>query len=250
MKGLYLKDLYSLKRMMKTFLIVSGLTLTLAVMFVFSAKYGNFAHMQQELGEDFSIFVRLIATLSLLLPIAFTWQVNDCFLLDEKADFKKVAGFMPVSSRQLVLSRYLTLFTIAGIGLLFSGVSGFVLSFVLWDVGYLELMKVPCKVLLCLLIYCGIAMPVSYRFGGKMNNVALIILFGAAYIAGAAFVISATKDMNEAETEAWLLMLGQRGKDVLGFWTQSSVLLLITVVCLVVSYCVSVFLVSHHKNKA
>ncbi|MCM1105066.1 MAG: ABC-2 transporter permease [Clostridium sp.] len=125
MKGLVIKDLMCLRKQRLLFLYTAVGVLAVSVMFVLSARFGNLAAAgravmtEQNLSEaDVQNAASAALVLFLLLPIAAAGDVTVLFRMDGKAGFAAVSASLPLTVERRVLSRYLTVFCLSGIGVL------------------------------------------------------------------------------------------------------------------------------------
>ncbi len=123
MKGLIIKDLMCLKKQLVLFAFLVAGVLAVSIMYVLSARFGNIALAAEKMiadnqlpGPDVQKLGSLALVLFMLLPIAMVGDMANVFDADGKAGFARVAGTLPVSLRKRVLSRYLTIFALFGIG--------------------------------------------------------------------------------------------------------------------------------------
>lgn len=122
MKGLILKDMYYLRTKLATYIVVMIASVVIGVLFSLSLQYGNLStgtliaetQYEEEWTEEDEMFYKImvggITFLGILLPLGIGYDGVSCFFADEKANFKDVAGTMPVSTSQIVLARYISVF--------------------------------------------------------------------------------------------------------------------------------------------
>lgn len=249
MRGLYRKDLFGLKKMLYSFALISAIVFFISILCILSMRYGNLLLARQTIGEkEFRVIFRLETIFPLLIPIAFMGEVNSCFASDEKAGFWKLVKSMPVSPGQIVLSRYLTLFTMAGIGLTVSFPGAFVIGGFSDILKMSELLAFPFILCCALLIGISLGMPIAYRFGSRMNIVVMIVVVIGALAGFEAYVLLHTANMSEAETEAFIEAVLNKGSMLLHSGRMGLLLFLITVVCVVISFWISVEIVKRKKG--
>lgn len=135
MKGLVIKDLMCLRKQRITFIYVVASTAILAAMFVLSCRFGNLYYANQQMVAEnqlSGIDVKNMSTMALiifmLLPIALVGDVATVFTYDGKAGFAGVSETFPLSINQRVMTKFITVLMMFGIGV---GVD-FILSFVLY----------------------------------------------------------------------------------------------------------------------
>lgn len=200
MKGLLFKDLCGLKKMLRAFGFACIGTLTVAILVALSSRYGNLTYIKKVLGTDFyCLFIRAICVFPLLLPIAFLWQVNDCFAMDETAGFAKIEGQFPIKVTKQVGARYLLFLLFGVVSLLLSMVSAGIMSTLTDTVALLELLVYPTVFALALLFFCSLFIPIMYRFGSKISNI--VMAFTVAVLLAVLFggLLHTIASMTEAE---------------------------------------------------
>ena len=168
MKGLMIKDIMCLKKQLMVFCYVIIGVLIVSVMFVLSARFGNLAAAAQEMAAENSMSdmeVNNIATLALLLfmflPFAVVGDVLFVFEEDSKAGFAKIAGALPVSVPKRVLSRFLSIHALLGIGAVIDTVIAFGLSLLTDIVTFSDFMGMILTSLSVMVIYSSVQ--IAYR---------------------------------------------------------------------------------------
>lgn len=136
MKGLIIKDLMCLRKMRATFVFVTVSSFVITVMALLSARSGNIALAEQEYltgGTDMPMspvhMLWYAVAVMVLLPLA---SIGDSLTLafeaDKNAGFTGIAGALPVSVKQRVTARFITLFLTCGTGTVISLVLSLILS--------------------------------------------------------------------------------------------------------------------------
>ena len=136
MKGLIIKDLMCLRKMRATFVFVTVSSFVITVMALISARCGNIALAEQEYltgGSDMPISPAYIlwyaVAVMVLLPLA---SIGDTLTLvfeaDKNSGFAPVAGALPLSVKQRITARFITLFLTCGTGAFISLALSFILS--------------------------------------------------------------------------------------------------------------------------
>lgn len=137
MKGLIIKDIMCLKKQLTLCFFVMFGTVVISVMFVISAKHGNIALMGRDMLEinengmseiDVINLANVVLMLFMILPIACFGDLSAIFIADGKAGFYKVSSVVPFPISRRLLARYLTIFTLFGIGTAVDTLLAFVLS--------------------------------------------------------------------------------------------------------------------------
>ena len=136
MKGLIIKDLMCLRKIRATFVFVTVSSFVITVMALISARCGNIALAEQEYltgGSDMPISPAYIlwyaVAVMVLLPLA---SIGDTLTLafeaDKNSGFAPVAGALPLSVKQRITARFITLFLTCGTGTVISLALSFILS--------------------------------------------------------------------------------------------------------------------------
>ena len=135
-----IKDIMCLKKQLTVFVYVIIGVLVVSVMYVLSAKFGNIAMAGREMlaSNDMTLVdVKNLATgalvLFMMLPIATVGDMANVFVADGKAGFARLAGALPISLKKRLLSKYLTIYALFGLGAVVDIVFAFLLS-VLTDI--------------------------------------------------------------------------------------------------------------------
>lgn len=135
MKGLIIKDIMCLKKQLTVFSYVIIGVFIVSIMYVLSARYGNLALAGKEMlasndmtDIDVKNLGTMVLVLFMLLPIATVGDMANVFEADGKAGFYKVSGAFPVSVKKRVLSRYLSIYALFGIGVITDVFIAFILS--------------------------------------------------------------------------------------------------------------------------
>ncbi|MCM1162268.1 MAG: ABC-2 transporter permease [Roseburia sp.] len=193
MVGLIRKDMYCLRRNLKTFLMVSIGVIIISVLFILSARYGNVAKGIEEMKvenhmgeEDFYAFFQVAIWCVLLLPMSFLGIIAECFKEDKKAGFSKQMLILPLSDGKIVGSRYISCLLLSVISLADSLLAGFFVSLV--SEAFPLQKMLGC--ILCfngaLLAYMSLQMFLIYVFGAEksdlMQCVPLVLLLIAVEI--------------------------------------------------------------------
>ena len=103
MVGLIYKDLCCLRKHIKMFAVLTGIVITLSLLFVLSMEHGNVALMIAEMSEEefFGLFQTAIWCV-MILPIACSAMIQECFKEDATANFKKCLYALPVKEAKVV----------------------------------------------------------------------------------------------------------------------------------------------------
>lgn len=172
MTGLIRKDMYCLRKILKTFFLVTIGVIVLSVLLILSARGGNIAtaiqdmQAENEMGEEaFYSFFKLPIWLTLFIPMAFLSMIVECFKEDRKAGFAKTMLCMPLTDVKIVGSRYLSCMVFALLGLAGSSVAAFFVSLASATFPLQELMGYVFCFSGVLLVYMSFVMFMIYLLG-------------------------------------------------------------------------------------
>ena len=236
MTGLIRKDMYCLRKLLKMFFLVTAGVITLSVLLIISARYGNIASAIQEMKEEngmgeeaFYYFFQLPIWLTLFIPMAFLSMIVECFKEDQKAGFSKTMLCLPLTDAQIVGSRYLSCLLFTMLGLAGSFVAAFFVSLAS-DVFRLQKLM---GYIFCfsggLLVYMSFVMFMIYFLGAEKADliqcVPFLLLLVAAIVvvkrkfstisqADVKFIDSVSEFMTE---KSWLIFLIALGSMALSF---------------------------------
>ena len=136
MKGLIIKDLMCLRKMRATFVFVTVSSFMITVMALISARCGNIALAEREYlngGTDLQMspvhMLWYAVAVMVILPLATIGDtLTLAFEADKNSGFEVVAGALPLSVKQRVTARFITLFLTCGTGTVISLALSFILS--------------------------------------------------------------------------------------------------------------------------
>lgn len=252
MKGLILKDLMCLRKQLIIFCYVVFAVFVVAVMFVLSARFGNLALAGRELQMDqgLSAFdVRSIAktvlVLFMLLPIATVGDMANVFAEDGRAGFVKVASVLPLSVKQRVLARYITIFAMFGIGVAVDLVLAFTLSLLTDLISFTELFGIIISAASLMSIYSAFVIAFCILLGYGREQYATLL--------SVAMIAMAVIGCNYAKIKAMLLEQGAGGELLRNFMDfishKSYVLLIAAILMIVLSFLVSVVTAERKRGR-
>lgn len=160
MKGLILKDLYSMRSYQKILLL-------LAVIVIGMCTIGNFSTVY--IPNMFMVY---------LLMMSVT-----IFSSDEACNFDRAAISMPLSRKQIVTARYLTLLILLAL----IAVLGFALtaaiSLVKGTTGWLAETGAGLGLLLLIILFVtSLIFPLSYKVGTEKARYVMVLIFIAPYL--------------------------------------------------------------------
>ena len=124
MKGLVIKDIMCLKKQLTTFAFVIAGVVVISILYVLSSRFGNLAKAGVALLDennnmsqvDVKNLGSMVLVMFMLIPIVSVGDMLNVFVADGKAGFFKVSASLPVSMKKRMLSRFLTIYTLFGIG--------------------------------------------------------------------------------------------------------------------------------------
>ena len=124
MKGLIIKDIMCLKKQLTTFAYIIAGVVVISILYVLSTRFGNLAKAGVALLDennnmsqvDVKNLGSMVLVMFMLIPIVSVGDMLNVFVADGKAGFFKVSASLPVSMKKRMLSRFLTIYTLFGIG--------------------------------------------------------------------------------------------------------------------------------------
>lgn len=242
MKGLIIKDLMCLRKMRATFVFVTVSSFVITVMALISARIGNIALAEKEYlagGTDMPMspvhLLWYVVAVMVILPLA---SIGDSLTLafeaDKNSGFAPVAGALPLSVKQRITARFITLFLTCGTGTVISLALSFILSLFTDIMTLGDFAGLVLSATSLILIFSALEMILIFLL--KMKNtdyvrIISLLIMAAAFIASSlGRIINAVRSMNPTGliTDG-LLFLENR-------WI---ILVAAAAVCLLVSYFVS-----------
>ena len=242
MKGLIIKDLMCLRKMRATFVFVTVSSFIITVMALISARCGNIALAEQEYlagGTDMPMspvhMLWYAVSVMVLLPLA---SIGDSLTLafeaDKNSGFANVAGALPLSVKQRVTARFITMFLTCGTGTVISLVLSLILSLFTDIMTLGDFAGLVLSAAALILIFSALEMMLIFLL--KMKNtdyvriISLLIMSAVFILCSLGRIIGAVRAMKPVEliTDG-LLFLENR-------WF---ILAVAAAVCLLVSYFVS-----------
>lgn len=253
MAGLIRKDMYCLRNILKTFLIVTTCVIVLSVLFIVSARCGNIAkgiaemEAEGELGEElFYSFFQVPIWLTLFIPSAFLSMIVECFKEDRKAGFAKMMFSMPLSDQKIVGSRYLSCLLFALLGLAGSFLAA---VFVSLASDTFSLQKLTGYVFCfsgALLIYMSFVMFMLYLLGAEKADLIQCIPFVVLLVAAVIAIQSRLSALSETETDVFFSNMLNAVSD---FMTKKfGLIFLIALGCMALSFLGSCAVLKQRKG--
>ena len=242
MKGLIIKELMCLRKMRATFVFVTVSSFVITVMALISARIGNIALAEKEYlagGTDMPMSpVQLLwyaVSVMVLLPLASLGDsLTLAFEADKNSGFTVVAGALPLSVKQRVTARYITLFLTCGTGTVISLVLSFLLSLFTDIMTFGDFAGLVLSAASLILIFSSLEMILIFFL--KMSNddyvriISLLIMTAVFLLCSSGRIIGAVRSMKPFEliTEG-IIFLENR-------WF---ILAAAAVLCLIASYLIS-----------
>ena len=242
MKGLIIKDLMCLRKMRATFVFVTVSSFVITVMALISARIGNIALAEKEYlagGTDMPmspvhVLWYAVAVLVLLPLASIGDSLTLAFEADKNASFTGIAGALPVSVKQRITARFITLFLTCGTGTVISLALSFILSLFTDIMTLGDFAGLVLSAASLILIFSALEMILIFLL--KMKNtdyvrIISLLIMAAAFIASSlGRIINAVRSMNPTGliTDGLLFLENRR-----------IILVAAAAVCLLVSYFVS-----------
>ncbi|NLK96851.1 ABC-2 transporter permease [Defluviitalea saccharophila] len=151
MIGLILKDIYNLKKQSKIYLIL--------LVFYFFMGMAN---------RSISMFGTMLSVLAAMLPVT-------AMAYDEKNNWERYALTMPLSRKDMVLSRYILGLLFAFIAFIISMASSVFLS----NESFVESVAVNVGTLCFVLLLMAIIFPILFKFGIEKGRILMILILFA-----------------------------------------------------------------------
>ena len=160
MKGLLIKDLMCLRKQCLLFVFLVFAVFIVSIMFVLSVRFGNMARLAQTesgLEDELEMVSTFVLMLFMLLPISMTGDITSVFVADGKANFSRVSSSLPISIEKRLLSRYLMLGAMFGIGIGVDIVIAFILSLLTEIISFADFFGIIISAASIMLIYSALA---------------------------------------------------------------------------------------------
>lgn len=216
MVGLIYKDLCCLRKNIKAFVLVTFVTIVLSVLFILSIKYGNVALMIADMSEEefFGMFQTAIWCV-LILPIASSAMIQECFKEDTNANFKKCLYAMPVKEESVVGGRYMSGLAFLFLGFLGTLVASFCISLSTDTIKFTQLLSYCVTFLAVLIVYEAFVMFVLYTVEGKKADLIqciplVVLLFGFGY-----FFVNEINDMTDEQFMEFSMNIMNKANDMM-----------------------------------
>lgn len=190
MKGLIIKDVMCLKKQLTVFVFVLIGVVAVSIMYVLSAKFGNIALAGREMlaSEDATaVDVKNLSSMALvffmMLPIATVGDMSNVFTADGKAGFARMAGALPISIKKRLLSKYLTIYALLGLGVIVDVLLAFVLSLLTDIISFADFFGIIISVSSVMGIYSALVIFFCVLYGYGKEDFAQISSLITMYLA-------------------------------------------------------------------
>jgi hypothetical protein len=216
--------------------------LALSVMFVLSARFGNIAAGNQEMieangltAEDITDLSTYILLAFMLLPLATVGDMANIFEEDGRAGFAKVAAILPVSISKRVLAKYITIFSMFGIGVAADILISFILSILTDVISFENFLAIIISAASVICIYSALVTAFCIIFGQENDNYARLVAILVIVITVLASNISKIKlfftDKNFNLFNHFITFIKEK----------SYILFILAMLVIILSYFISVF---------
>ncbi len=153
MKGLILKDFLNLRKYSRSVFLVLAFYVLYGVML-----------------DNASFIVGMISLL-------FTMMAITSFSYDDLAKWDKYALSLPVTRKEMVLSKYILAVILAIAGALLAFASSIILSAIKTPVGITEQLAVTYVLFAISIIFVSILLPLIYKFGVEKSRIMILLVF-------------------------------------------------------------------------
>ena len=153
MKGLILKDFLNLRKYSRTVFLILA----------FYVLYGFML-------DNASLIIGMISLL-------FTMMAITSFSYDDLAKWDKYALSLPVTRKEMVLSKYILATILAVAGALLALLASILLSTIKTPVGITEQLAVTYVLFAISIIFVSILLPLIYKFGVEKSRIMILLVF-------------------------------------------------------------------------
>ena len=259
MKGLIFKDIKCLKKQLMVFCYVLIGTIAVSVMYVLSVRFGNLADINAEMLAENQMEPESIKNMSsfalimfMLLPLSCVGDSLNAYEQDGKAGFSKLASTFPIPLHKRILSRFLSVFAILGIGIIFDTAIAALLSCLTDIMTFSEFMGVIVSAASLLAIYSSLSILYSNLLGyGKSTYVQLLALI--TMIMG--YVLIRFEKVKEVITNIVTTVVEDKDISIGRFWGfmgiimhKAVILLALALAVMVVSYIITCIMAQRKRG--
>lgn len=216
MAGLIYKDICCLKKSLRIFVVITLGTIGMAVLFILSMKYGNVAKITTIMSqEEFFEFFQVSIWCVLILPIASSAMIQECFKEDTKANFQKCLYTLPVKEEIVVGSRYLTGVNCLFLGFLGTLVASGSIALTTDAFRFTQLLAYSVTFLAILIVYEAFVMFVLYTVNGKKADLIqciplVLLLFLTEY-----FFMNKARNMTDEQLTEFFTRVMEKVNDLM-----------------------------------
>jgi hypothetical protein len=150
MKGLIIKDLFNLKKYAK---LVAGMFLILTV---------------------YAIVLKDITFLTAMIPLYFAMMTITSFSYDELAKWDSYALSMPITRKDMVLSKYLLALILQVVGIAISIVITIIISYMGGNILEWDQIKISLAIMGAVTLFISIILPLIYKFGVEKSRLSIL----------------------------------------------------------------------------
>lgn len=179
MKGLLIKDICNLKKYSKTVFVI----------LTFYVLYG--------------VMMNNSSFISGMIILLFSMMAITSFSYDDLAKWDKYALSLPITRKEMVLSKYLLALILAVLGSLTSFLAALFFTFIKMPVDMEEQLIITYVVFAIAILFLSVMLPLIYKFGVEKSRMMIFIVFG---IPTAAFFVLANIGF-KLPTEAQLISM-------------------------------------------
>ena len=185
MKGLIIKDIFCLRKQLKTFTFVLIGVFVLALMYVLSARFGNIAKAGADMLMDNDLTTvdvknigSFVLVLFMIIPMSAVLDMTIIFNADSEAGFNRIAGALPLSIHKRLFARFLTIYALFGMGIAVDTVLAIIISSLTDMMTFGELMGVVVSAAAIFSIYGALIIFFNVLLGyGKDQYCQLFAIF-------------------------------------------------------------------------
>ncbi len=221
MKGLILKDIYSLKKVLIGFFAVMFAVIVLGILFSLSVEFGNIEKAIAEglmtKKEFFSLYKMGIYCI-LVLPMAMVPSISECFKVDKQASFYKLVFSFPLEPAKIVGARFAAMMIFVLVAFMGSTVACLCLSLAAEGIPFSELFPVVVLVAGFIMMYASYLLTATYQFGAHRIDMIMVIPLVLLFLAfSVPFMKFMMTDTTPEETSS---IIGSVGDTLTNFVTN------------------------------
>jgi len=181
MKGLVLKDLYNLRKYGRTILLISAFYIMMTFMM-----------------ENATMFAGMIVVMFAITSVT-------SFAYDSQSGWETYVLSIPVSRKDVVLSKYVLALLLAVAGELLAMLVGWLNGIIKNTSNFSEVLITAYVLFVVAVVFLSILLPLVYKFGVERSRVIILAVFAIPVAAG--FVLGQTGTMPEISEQTVSQML-------------------------------------------